>query len=205
MLNITAAINKAVSIIGEKSLNEVMVTEIAGCLRAAYYGLYVGRPYTEKMVMGLDNHQFFANQLAKAIKMVDGVDCALEYEVSRGVVRGRVDLLCGGEPIELKFTSVPSKSNTFYSHYVKQLMYYMALLGAKTGHLVMVSFDFRQHTAETFTLDDEQIKKLLEEIDSRSAKLLRAKQLQIEPEPERGPYCGFCRYKNICFNSRLEV
>lgn len=202
-MDISKAISRAVSVIEEKKLTEVSVTDISSCLRASYYASIYGRPPTEKMLIGLDSHAYFARQLSRAISELYGVQCVEEYDVDYGPVKGRADLVCGDVVIELKFTSIPNESNVFVKAYERQLKYYMAITGIKRGYLVMMSFDFSKYTVKEYVITDSERGQLLREIEERAAILLRAKQLQDPPPKEKDAWCGMCRWKNECFNAKL--
>lgn len=197
------AIRSTISRISEKKLKEIVVSEIATCLRASYYSIIYGKHATEKMVYGLDFHNFFANQLVYTIEQMYGVKCEVEKEVEYMGVKGRIDVYCGDFIVELKFTNTVGRENTFYQHYVRQLMYYIAMSGVSKGYLVMLSFEMDKYFVDELYLPNNNREQILNEIVERASTLLKSKLMQIEPPQEKGPWCGFCRYKTACFNSKL--
>lgn len=206
LAEISKAISRTISIIDSKKLTEVAVTDISSCLRASYYSFVYGKAPTEKMLIGLDNHAYFARHLSRVISDMYGVQCVEEYDVEYGSVKGRIDLMCTGEHnfiIELKFTSLPNESNVFVKAYERQLKYYMAITGIKRGYLVMMSFDFSKHKVVEYIIDDKERERLLREIEDRATTLLKSKQLQYPPPYEKDAWCGMCKWKNECFNVKL--
>jgi CRISPR/Cas system-associated exonuclease Cas4 (RecB family) len=189
---------------------ELTVTSLTSCLRMSYYYITSGKTVSEKMIWGSEHHAFFQRHFADLLQQ-KGYTCFSEYEVKYWKLRGRADLYCIdrnglGIIFELKFTTLPYKNNPFYPFWYRQLKYYVALEKVQTGHetigiLIVSSFALDKWVIDTVEVDEPL--EVVREMDKRYQELEEALSKNIPPRPERGNWCEYCGFKNVCFNQQL--
>jgi len=135
---------------------------------------------------------------AATLLQIDGYRTEYEVSVSKPVrtacmeveVRGRIDILINGVPVELKF------SNTIYDHHVLQAEYYAWILGVDRYVICVVPDKgdvkcsmFRRHIPDEY---------LFHRIEALTCALLE----HNPPKPEKGVWCSHCPFKSLCAASR---
>jgi CRISPR/Cas system-associated exonuclease Cas4 (RecB family) len=189
---------------------ELTVTSLSTCLRMSYYYVVHGKAVSEKMVWGSEHHAFFQRHFMELLEE-KGFTCIPEYEVKYWRLRGRADLFCIGRDgtgiiFEFKFTTLPFKSNPFYPFWYRQLRYYVALEKVQSGHetigiLIVSSFALDKWVIDTVKVDDPL--EVVREMDRRYQELEEALNKNVPPRPERGNWCEYCAWKQVCLNQQL--
>jgi len=189
---------------------ELTVTSLTSCLRMSYYHIVHGKNVSEKMVMGTEHHAFFQRHFTELIQQ-KGYECIPEYEVKYWKLRGRADLYCVNKDglgiiFEFKFTTLPYKNNPFYPFWYRQLKYYVALEQAMTGHkaigvLIVSSFALDKWVIDVIKVDNPL--EVISEMEKRYHDLEEALNKNTPPMPEKGKWCEYCAFRNMCFNQQL--
>jgi len=181
---------------------DVGVSLLAKCLRSVWFRMQTGQDIvTDIMVYGTERHHWMERHFPQELEK-RGYKCMNEVKVVYGDIAGYIDLMCEKDGVryafEFKFTTNPSKANSFMSQYRKQLEYYAAMADA-VGVLILSDFNVERSYIEVIVLSEEDKKKMLDELKRRYDIIKGGK----EPEPEYGPWCKFCAFKNRCMNKRL--
>ncbi len=188
-----------------REVNRISVTELVGCLRAAYLrrvrpARFTG-PQVIRVFMGRAVHyaleklinDYLGNSHAEVKRELE-----LNIEGDKVYVIGKADLIQLGEEgviVEVKVTGqIPEQP---YSNHKKQLQYYLALFDISKGVLLYID---RNGKLRTFTVNRDP--RLLAEVISRARQLYLALKHNRLPEPERSNTCYFCPYKWQCLKSR---
>ena len=213
MEQITEFINEAMNRVKDLyalKRKELTVTSLTSCLRMSYYHIVHGKNVSEKMVMGTEHHAFFQRHFTELIQQ-KGYECIPEYEVKYWKLRGRADLYCVNKDglgiiFEFKFTTLPYKNNPFYPFWYRQLKYYVALEQAMTGHkaigvLIVSSFALDKWVIDVIKVDNPL--EVISEMEKRYHDLEEALNKNTPPMPEKGKWCEYCAFRNMCFNQQL--
>jgi len=189
---------------------ELTVTSLTSCLRMSYYYITQGKSVSEKMLVGTEHHAFFQRHFTELLKQ-KGYVCIPEYEVKYWKLRGRADLFCidkdeTGIIFEFKFTTLPYKNNPFYPFWYRQLKYYVALEQVTSGHetigmLIASSFALDKWVIDIVKVDDPL--EVVREMDKRYHDLEEALEKNTPPIAEKGKWCEYCAFRNVCFNQQL--
>ena len=189
---------------------ELTVTSLTSCLRMSYYHIVHGKNVSEKMVIGTEHHAFFQRHFTELIQQ-KGYECIPEYEVKYWKLRGRADLYCVNKDgvgiiFEFKFTTLPYKNNPFYPFWYRQLKYYVALEQVMTGHkaigvLIVSSFALDKWVIDVVEVDNPL--EVVSEMEKRYHDLEEALNKNTPPMPEKGKWCEYCAFRNMCFNQQL--
>jgi CRISPR/Cas system-associated exonuclease Cas4 (RecB family) len=189
---------------------ELTVTSLASCLRMSYYHITQGKSISEKMVVGTEHHAFFQRHFTDLLQQRGSI-CWPEYEVKYWKLKGRADLFCINQDgigiiFEFKFTALPYKSNPFYPFWYRQLKYYVVLEKITSGHETIGVLIASSFALDKWVVDVVEVENPLEvvrEMDRRYQELEEALAKNTPPVPERGKWCEYCAWKNLCLNQQL--
>ena len=188
-----------------RELNRISVTELVGCLRAAYFrrvrpARFTG-PQVVRLFIGRAVHYALEKLINEHLGSSRGEvkrELELNIEGDKVYVVGRADLIHFDEEeviIEVKVTGqIPEEP---YPEHKRQLQYYLALFGINKGVLLYID---RNGRLRTFTVTRDP--RLLAEIVERARILYHALKTDKPPAPERNSSCYFCPYKWMCFKRR---
>lgn len=195
----------------EYKKNRISYSELAYCLRASYYGAIYGKEITDKILLGIDKHDWTERHMAELLSPY--FKCTSEYSIEYNNIKGRIDLLCtdsnnNAYVIELKFSSNATHTNPLIPFYIRQLKYYMASLynqGYKnvSGILLLMSFNYETHYIKILQLDPNEVEEILSDLEKRAKILMQSKQTNTPPMREKGNWCNICGFRSICFNESL--
>ena len=212
MDKITEKINEIITKVRDRyreKEREITVSRIATCLRASYYTIEAGKEMSEKMIMGTELHTHFQRYLKEEMSR-EGYECYSEYELKHEKIKGRADMVCIGSNIgmviELKFTSMPYKTNPFYPFWYRQLQIYVALakkelVGKWKGVLIASSFDLSTWLVDV--IDVQNPGEVLRTAEERYELLKKALETNAPPPPEKGKWCMHCSFFISCLNQKL--
>jgi len=196
------------SAVAERKAREVSISSIAWCLRAWAFKIDKNsdRSVSEKALIGIEHHGWF-NKLISSLLSKRGWRCTTEAKVQYGDLQGRVDIYClNGQQrilIEVKYTDHVKANNPFLHWYRKQIKYYTAIDAydkgcCPVGVLLVTSFTGKIWIAEV--VDRIDVEATLREIEERSSILNRYLTEGVLPPKEKGAWCRFCRYADVCEN-----
>jgi len=185
-----------------REINRISVTELVGCLRAAYYRrikpLKFRGPQVVRLFIGRAVHYALEKLINEYLSSSHGEvkrELELNIEGNKVYVVGKADLIHLGEEevvIEVKVTGqVPEEP---YPEHKKQLQYYLALFNISKGVLLYID---RNGRLRTFTVSRDP--RLLAEVVERARQLYIALKHNKLPKPERSNTCYFCPYKWQCY------
>jgi len=188
-----------------KDPGKVFVTELAGCLRVAYFRrfkpLRFEGPQAIKVFIGRAIHESLSKVLAgsKEFRFIKR-ELRTEYPVKVGnevvTVSGRVDVFAVSVyEVILEIKSVSEVPKEPYPDHVRQLKYYLALFNVDLGVLLYIS---RDGLLRTFVVRKDP--KALKELEARARQLYYLLKYRKLPRPERGPQCYTCPYKWNCYS-----
>ncbi|ADJ54241.1 CRISPR/Cas system associated [Hyperthermophilic Archaeal Virus 1] len=189
---------------------ELTVTSLTSCLRMSYYYITQGKSVSEKMLVGTEHHAFFQRHFTELLEQ-KGYVCIPEYEVKYWKLRGRADLFCidkdeTGIIFEFKFTTLPYKNNPFYPFWYRQLKYYVALAQVMLKHKIAGILAVSSFALDKWVVDVVEVDKPLEvvsEMEKRYHDLEEALEKNTPPIAEKGKWCEYCAFRNVCFNQQL--
>lgn len=210
----------------------ISVTEIAGCLRKAFYQRLYGVEIDTSDIIRLTGtllHSIVEKKLEEILGK-QGAEIMTEVHFDSSIktpdgkevkIGGQVDAITpNAEIIELKFTNkAPDEP---YPSHVRQVAYYMYEMYAEKAHIVYFetanSFRIRVFTIKREP--EEKFKKLIEEMKERAITLAKslecAKRLReaglsddeivskCAPPRERGPLCNYCPFRLICLTKKYN-
>jgi len=198
-------IEKAVSLKTRTLLtNEITISEASGnCLRKAYYSRThpIRDVALEFVKLSGDSIHQLIQEVLRSEGWLTEVEARLEIVSDGGqkiLLRGRADAVRGNEVLEFKSTkALPDRP---YDSHKRQLGAYMILLGAERGYIIYISREDGRY--RIFEVSREEAKGALKEVVER-AKILHKHLVERRPPPrEKGPWCGSCEFRGICFSSR---
>ena len=180
--------------------NVIHVSEVAYCLRKAYYQRY--HPLTRD-----DRHKvrmFIGSCIHEVLEAFHPPLCIVEEpwtkKLNDFMVIGHVDMMDEHLiPYEFKYTHLNLRGIPKY--YILQLIGYMWLLDVNYGYLIIIMAN-----------GDVKIRKIHKSVDLLTEFLTRADKLhkylvdRVLPPRERGLMCKACEYYHLCYGqNRLEV
>jgi len=183
--------------------NEISVSEASSpCLRRSYYkrNSLIRDVNQEFIAMAGDTVHSILQEILREEGWATEVDVRLEVEDSGGkiLLRGRADACKDGKVLEIK--SVGRLPDRPHDSHKRQLGAYMALLGAERGYIIYISReDGRQRIFEVLR---EEARGALKEVVERAKTLYRYLRERRPPPREKGPWCGSCEFRMICFSGR---
>jgi len=166
----------------EERGDKIHVSELILCLRLSYFRRRKPKPPTERELSfyldGARRHEI--------IEMLYGE--ASEVKIEKGGIVGTVDIL-DDYPVEFKSTRV-YKGENFPEHYLRQIAFYMVLLGKREGRFIIQNLLPKKDEVSfgTFkiTLSEEKFNEYKEEM-IKSANLLKNALLADDPSILPGP------------------
>ena len=191
---ILSAIEKAVlvEVSHDYSLppNKIWVTEIAGCLRQAFFNRIMLREKGVGIAYSILRGRFFHEVVSRNLPI--GITernprtkvKRLETSYEEIELRGRADIVAGSYVIDLK-TSDRAPKEPLKEH-INQIQLYMFLYEKNKGALVYLTKDGLVHFV--IERDENLIQRLIEKAKALS-KALRENRL---PDGEVGPWCKWC-------------
>ena len=179
----------------ERGENELFVIDLVRCPKKLKNELsypYLKEPPRPWLVKGVLIHRGLSHYLElyaeeKNVKVEIEKDISKTFNVKGKdiKVRGRVDAVVDGVPVEIKSVEGKIVPN---GHHIEQLSIYMNMLGAREGILLYVTpariCDYRVSTP----MPDEEIKRRIEE----ALGIIPAKVPRYEWE------CDLCWYNTVC-------
>ncbi len=179
--------------------NDVIhVSEIAGCLRKAYYTRTTPLKPSEAALIIMSFGNGLHSQLQEYLTSkgwVSEVEVSWSFKYFRLV--GHIDLYHPENDIvlELKTTSkIPEKP---YPNHVMQLNSYLAMNKSRKGYLIYIS---RNGEVEVFPHRFD--KELWKTTIKRAFHYYFSLQKKHIPKPEPSPLCTYCPFKWKCYKER---
>lgn len=181
----------------------VHVTDLVLCPREVLFRKFDPKPITDLelmfYVMGEGHHGVIQGLVEQGVNII-------EKEIELQGVKGTVDILEAEDvPIEIK--TMRTRKDEAKSHHLKQLSYYMAMMGKNVGlllYVMLMNFDGRQFVTRTLTLNDLELASLRNEISVKAMNFnvaLAARdpfQAQHVKNTELSWKCEHCKYKAPC-------
>ena len=180
------------------SIDVIHVSEVAGCLRRAYYERTRPRPALDPsnivMMIGNGVHEKLQELLAGRGWLSE---VEARYRVKDFWLVGHADLYHPDGQVVVELKTVGKAPEQPYRSHLVQLNAYLYMLKARQGYLVYIARngDVRVHK---HSLD----KKLWGETVRRAITLHEAITRDKKPPKEPGPWCTHCPYKWICMTKR---
>ena len=180
--------------------SRIHVSEVAGCLRRAYYDRVAPMPALDPsnvvMLLGSGLHEKLQGILSR-----DG--WVPEYRVSRNLgdftLEGHIDLYHPRERVALELKTVGKIPDKPYRSHGIQANTYHSLAGARRTYIVYIARD-----GDVRVYPVRFSERLLQETIDR-ARILREAILEKRAPPrERGPWCKSCPYKWRCYTGGWE-
>ena len=180
----------------EQDRREIRRTDLVHCLRKSYYrikGHPEAYPLEDKalaMFIGESVHEKYQSLHP---------DCR-EVEVEVAGVKGHVDLMLNGYPVEVKTTAMPLFSRDLIpSEWMEQLKLAIAATG-RAGYLLVFSLVDKSISMFRVELTRREIKETLERFSHRRKLLEEAiMKGRAEDLPPNLSECEGCEYKDACW------
>ena len=189
----------------EREPKTIYVTDLTGCLRAAFYELYFrANPLpTPPMVLGRLLHAVLKDVLVKEFADAE-YEKRCEYVLGEGwKLVGRADIVTGDAVYEFKFTRGLG-FNKAEPAYAAQVSAYCFMLGKSVGYLVDVDRDTFDVQVLEVKPDEDLWKNMLNE-----ASVLIDSVRKGEPPTLNSPRFGFeckqCAWRIVCDIGREVV
>jgi CRISPR-associated exonuclease Cas4 len=178
--------------------NVIHVSEVAGCLRRAWYERVRPQPALDPnnvvIMVGNGVHEKLQELLAEK-----GWQSEVEakYKVKDFWLVGHADLYHPEEQVVLELKTSSKVPEEPYRGHALQINSYIFMLRAKRGYIVYVARD-----GGVKVFEHRFDKRLWSETVKRAMQLHEAVAERRKPPAEKGPHCRFCPYKWYCFAER---
>lgn len=174
------------------------------CLRRPYYARKEKEFVEDIIADGLDEHTLLTFWIGKKVHEMSMSD-EHEVPVMFGGVVGRIDEIVkiGNKEYIVDKKTVRREVKNAYSHHIKQIEYYSALLFAQTGREIndgmIIYIDVNNCSVNPIVVKLEKDKaKLLLEIENKYKTLKNALEKDILPKACPSWLCNYCRYFSKC-------
>jgi CRISPR-associated exonuclease Cas4 len=186
----------------ERGEREIYVTDVAKCLRKAYYSIVRPKEIAPQTLTGRLLHEAFSRNLQRSLPLFFEVGFALGLE-NGWVLRGRCDAIAGDEVYEFKFTRSIGKAKENAGYYL-QLQLYCYAFRAKKGYLVLIDRD-------TFDMEfvevqpDAYVAERLIDDAKYLCECLEKREVPERLSPRFDGECEYCDYADLCFKGDNHV
>lgn len=176
--------------------NIIHVSEIATCLRKAFYN----RKFGDEQLSHLDNKKIvilaMGNSIHLALQNVLNGDYSVEKEIEKKhnniTLMGTPDAYNQNHVLEIK--SVSKTPSEPYDHHVIQLNAYLGMLNTREGYLIYINKKNGEVKVFKLQFDETLYHQTLE----RAKKLSKALSENKSPEAETGFLCKYCEWDGQC-------
>lgn len=178
--------------------NVIHVSEVAGCLRKAFYTrrMPLKQASTLHIIMTIGNgvHSQLQEYLAdKGWRS----EVEVEWNFKKFRLVGHIDLYHPRENIVLEIKTISKKPASPYQSHLIQLNTYIKMINASKGYLVYITRDgyvkVFQHSLD---------KQLWSKAVKRAFYLWHSLDGNKPPKPEPTPLCNHCPFRWRCFQDR---
>ncbi len=179
--------------------DEIWITEIAGCLRRAYLERVEPVKYEHKQCVVMFLGQAIHEKLARVLTNLYGEIFEVEVEARTVVdidgelirIVGRADIVCRRLNVVIEVKTCGEIPSRPYTIHVRQLQYYLNLLGINNGVLLYFS---RDGDLRAFAIKRDRGYE--EEMIQRARALYYCLKRGRPPRPEKIPFlCNTCPYR----------
>jgi CRISPR/Cas system-associated exonuclease Cas4 (RecB family) len=187
---------KALCMRRERGEKEIYVTDVAKCLRKAYYSIVRPKEIAPQALVGRLLHEAFARNLQQSLPLFFEVGFALGLE-NGWVLKGRCDAIACDVVYEFKFTRSISKAKENAGYYL-QLQLYCYAFRAKKGYLVLIDRDTFDMEFVEVQPDAYVAEKLIDDA-KYLCECLEKREAPEKLSPRFDGECEYCDYADLCF------
>ncbi len=180
------------------SSDRVHVSEVAGCLRRAYYERTRPRPALDPsnvvMLIGNGVHEKLQELLASRGWLAE---VEARYRIKDFWLVGHADLYHPDEQLVVELKTTNKAPEEPYRSHLIQLNAYLYMLRARRGYIVYIA-----RNGEVKVYKHRFDKSLWRQTIQRAIALRESITRKKKPPKEPGPWCTYCPYRWLCYTKR---